>query len=156
MSVQQFIIHMIPIKLQRQRVRLTESVLIARQYDKRSSYLCAVFKSLIACSKLRVGVGGIGMFPALYLLLQRQRTWGVGGLEPSQFLKGGGLSPPKIWLSMGQMKNVKYFVMPDIFRVNIYSKLHEHRAPAPPPPPPTFDMLSMPLYFTYDKIHFKF
>ena len=75
MSVQQFIIHMIPIKLQRQRVRLTESVLIARQYDKRSSYLCAVFKSLIACSKLRVGVGGIGMFLVLYLLLQRQRTW---------------------------------------------------------------------------------
>ena len=74
MSVQQFIIHMIPIKLQRQRVRLTESVLIARQYDKRSSYLCAVFKSLIACSKLRVGVGGVGMFPALYLLLQRQRA----------------------------------------------------------------------------------
>ena len=24
---------------------------------------------LIACSKLRVGVGGVGMFPALYLLL---------------------------------------------------------------------------------------
>ena len=107
MSVQQFIIHMIPIKLQRQRVRLTESVLIARQYDKRSSYLCAVFKSLIACSKLRVGVGGIGMFPALYLLLQRQRTWGVGGLEPSQFLKGGGAEPPQNLVVNGSNEECK-------------------------------------------------
>ena len=44
-----------------------------------------------------------------------------------------------MWLSMGQMKNVKYFVMPDVFRMNVYSKLHEHRAPL------TFDMLSLPL-----------
>ena len=69
-----------------------------------------------------------------------------GGLSPPTFCKGG-LSPPKIWLSMGQMKNVKYFVMPDVFRMNVYSELHEHRAPPPPPPPPppTFDKLSLSL-----------
>ena len=32
---------------------------------------------------------------------------------------GRGAEPPKIWLSMGQMKNVKYFVMPDVFRMKV-------------------------------------
>ena len=64
-------------------------------------------------------------------LVQRQRTWGGrGGLSPPTFDKGG-LSPPKIWLSMGQMKNVKYFIMPELFRMNVYNKLHEHQAPPP-------------------------
>ena len=50
---------------------------------------------------------------------------GQGGLAPPLFDKGG-LSPSKIWLSIGQMKNVKYFVMPDVVRMNVYSELHEH------------------------------
>ena len=53
-------------------------------------------------------------------------------LSPPHFLIRVA-EPPKIWLSMGEMKNV---VMPDIFRMNVYSKQHEHRAPPPPPLPP--------------------
>ena len=39
---------------------------------------------------------------------EAENLGGQGGLEPPPLFDKGGLSPPKIWLLMGQMKNVKF------------------------------------------------
>ena len=46
--------------------------------------------------------------PVLCAICRGREPGGAGGAQAPPLFDKGGLSPPKIWLSMGQMKNIKF------------------------------------------------
>ena len=88
--------------------------------------MCDIGHSYLSCLS-----GSVGKTPIIYS--EAENLEGQGGLEPPPLFDKGGLSPPKIWVSMGQMKNVKF--QNECIIVNFMNT-----------EPPTFDMVSLPLY----------